>query len=496
MPQMSFAQIGTIYNSISNELEGGVTQQNQQLLLQQVSTVQTQLQGLINNGTFNNFVDPNTGNPTIVHAQNIADQMSFLSQQISTFGQNNATPQPKFINDVVRDVQDIVAGDANLANLANKGNHVGFQQVSNLLTPPAPFPDTPVQTATLNQFVADSNSLSTAAVNAVTAANFDPNSAATQTLIGQIQTFTNNANTYVNDAAQAGVFQARFENEFASHGVQGTASADLIKGLQTGDANLVKGAASVLMANANDVTGNMLQSGQTFTAAPNGGIPANIQDVHAAGLVFNDAVTKLIGGVYAGNQQSIVNDLNATATGLQNAATAQGISGQALKDLQHVVSLLGQESSLVGGINTAAPTSVSQVNGQIGQLQAEILSTVNHDQKLANLAAGANGDTAGFAALPSPANPGLNNLVANAGAQGNNNLTAMVDAAMANLASPPAATAAAAAGANIPAAANPAPAGLSPASPAVADHAAIDMAHANLDTIHQQIIPHLHDHLV
>ena len=47
MPQMSFAQIGTLYNSISNELEGGVTQQNQPLLLQQVSTIQTQLQDLL-----------------------------------------------------------------------------------------------------------------------------------------------------------------------------------------------------------------------------------------------------------------------------------------------------------------------------------------------------------------------------------------------------------------------------------------------------------------
>jgi hypothetical protein len=252
--------------------------------------------------------------------------------------------------------------------------------------------------------------------------------------------------------------------------------------------------------------------------------------------VFNDAVTKLIGGVASTNQASVVADLNATATGLQNAATQQGISGQALIDLQHVVSLLGQESSLVGGINTAAPTPVSQVNGQIGQLQAEILSTVNHDGRLATLAAGAHGDTAGFAALPPTADPGQNNLMANAGAHGNNNLPAMVDAAMANLASPPAAMGAAAnpapaalpptadpgqnnlmanAGAHgnnnlsamvdavmanlasppaaMGAAANPAPAALSPASPAAADHAAIDMAHHSFD---HQILPHLHDYLV
>jgi hypothetical protein len=410
MPQMSFAQIGTLYNSISNELEGGVTPQNQQLLLQQVSTVQTQLQGLINNGTFNNFVDPNTGNPTIVHAQNIADQMSFLSQQISTFGQNNATPQPKFINDVVRDVQDIVQTDPNLAGLANQNGHIGFQQVSNLLTPPAPFPDTPMQTAVLNQFVTDSNNLATSAMNAA-AGGFDP--ATVQPLIAQIQQFTAGANAYVNDPAQAGVFAARFQNEFASHGVQGTASADLINGLMNHDANLVNGAATVLKANANDVTGNMLQSGQTFAAVPNGGIPTVVDNVHTAGMVFDDAVTKLIGGVYSGNQASIVNDLNATQTGLQKfIANNAGITGSELKDLQNAVSLLGQESHLVSAINTAQPTHVSGVNGQIANLQSQILNTINSDPALAAAAVGADGTT-GFIPLPSTdSSPADNNPMA------------------------------------------------------------------------------------
>jgi hypothetical protein len=38
---MTFAEIGTLYNTINNELEGGVTHQNQQLLLKQVGAVQT-----------------------------------------------------------------------------------------------------------------------------------------------------------------------------------------------------------------------------------------------------------------------------------------------------------------------------------------------------------------------------------------------------------------------------------------------------------------------
>jgi hypothetical protein len=395
--QMTFAEIGTLYNSISNELEGGVTNQSQSHLLNQVSTVQTQLQNLIDSGALNNL--DGAGNPavSVVHAQNIVDQMNFLKTEIGAFGTD--TYVPKFINDVVRDVQDIVAGDAGLTALAHQDNHSGFQQVSFLLTPPTPFPDSGAQTTTLLQFVADSNSL---AARAEALAGTDPNSTAVHNLEADIHTFSVNADAY--STAQGGLFSARFNNEFTLNGVQGTASRELITGLETGNVNLVNGAASVLMANGADVRGNMLATGDTFTPAPNGGIPTVIDTVHVAGLVFDDAMTKLVGGVYSGNQTSIVNDLNATETGLQNAITGQALTGQALHDIQHVIGLLEHESTLVGGINTATPTQVSAVNGEIGHIQAQVLNIVNHDATLAALAVGADGTT-GFVALPSGAAP-------------------------------------------------------------------------------------------
>ncbi len=404
--QMSFAEIGTLYNQIANELEGGVSHQNQALLLNQVSTVQTQLQNLINSGVLNGI--DGAGNPaeSLVHAQNVADQLNFLKTEIGQFGVDaNA---PKFINDVVRDIQDIVAGDPQLFALAHQDNHSGFQQTSYLLTPPTPFHDSDAQTQTLLQFIADSNSL---ASRAQALAGHDPNGA-DQAAIAQLETDIHNfsvaADAY--STAQGGVFSARFNNEFNLNGVQGTASRELITGLQTGNADLVDGAAAVLQANANDVQGNMLQTGQTFTPAPNGGIPDNINTVNVAGLVFDDAMTKLLGGVYTvpgqtggSNQQSIVNDLNATATGLQNAITNQNITGHALHDINHVISLLGQESSLVAGINPANPTPVSAVNAQIGQIQSEILNIINHDATLAALATATDAQgnvTTGFVQLP------------------------------------------------------------------------------------------------
>jgi hypothetical protein len=402
--QMTFAEIGTLYNSIANELQGGITPHNQDLLISQVSTAQTQLQGLISSGSLNNLDGAGNAAVSLVHAQNVVDQMNFLKTEIGAFGTDAFVP--KFINDVVRDIQDIVAGDTALSALAHQGNHSGFQQVSFLLTPPTPFPDSGAQTATLLQFVADSNSLAT---RAQALAGSDPNSAAVHQLESDIHTFSVNADAY--STAQGGLFSARFNNEFTLNGVQGTASRELITGLQTGNADLVNGAADVLSANAADVRGNMLAQGDMFTPAPNGGIPAVINTVHDAGVVFDDAVTKLLGGVYSGNQASIVNDLHATTTGLQNTIKDQALTGHALDDVQNVISLLEQESSLVSGINTAAPTQASATNGQIGQIETHILNIINHDPTLAAMAVGADGTT-GFVALPPGTTSGSVNVAA------------------------------------------------------------------------------------
>ncbi len=425
-PQMTFAEIGTLYNSINNELEGGVTPQNQALLFSQTITVQAQLQNLIDSGALNHL--DGAGNPAIslVHAQNIADQLNFLKTEIASFGTEANVP-PKFINDVVRDIQDIVASDPQLTALAHQGNHTGFEQFSFLLTPPTPFPDTPLQTDTLLKFIADSNDLATRAQGF---AGHDPNGADKAAIV-QLETDIHNFSVAADQysAAQGGVFSARFNNEFTLNGVQGTASRELITGLETGNADLVNGAAAVLSANANDVRGNMLANGlgpdgQPFVPAPNGGIPDHIDTVNVAGLVFNDSMTKLIGGVYSGNQQSILNDLNATKIGLQNAITSEEIAGHALHDVNQVIALLGKEAALVGGIDTASPTAVSPVNGQINQIEAQILNVINHDPTLATLASGtdAGGNpTTGFVALPPATNsPNHGNVVPVAGNHGNN----------------------------------------------------------------------------
>ena len=102
--QMTFAEIGTLYNSIANELQGGVTHQNQELLIDQVSTVQTQLQHLIQSGALNAL--DGVGNPavSIVHAQNIADQMNFLKTEIGAFGTDTLSPSTRVVDSGIRAV--------------------------------------------------------------------------------------------------------------------------------------------------------------------------------------------------------------------------------------------------------------------------------------------------------------------------------------------------------------------------------------------------------
>jgi hypothetical protein len=491
--QMTFAEIGTLYNSISNEVEGGVTAQNQGLLLSQVSTVQTQLQSLIDSGALNGIDGAGNAAVSLVHAQNVADQMNFLKTEIGAFGTD--TFVPKFINDVVRDVQDIVAGDAQLSALAHQGNHSGFQQVSFLLTNPTPFPDSVgddvftadgqhvlnagadgvlSQTGHLLNFIDDSNSLS---ARAQALAGHDPNGAdkaAITQLETDISAFSAAADAY--STAQGGLFSARFNNEFTLNGVQGTASREMITGLQNGNADLVNGAASVLTANAMDVRTNMLANGlaadgNPFVPVANGGIPDKIDTVNVAGLVFDDAMTKLVGGVYSGNQTSIKNDLSATETGLQNAIVNQNITGDALSHIQNVIKLLGQEESLVSGIDPTKPTPVSTVNGQIHDIEAHILNIVNHDATLTALAVGvdAGGNpTTGFVALP-PGKPGP--------ANNHFDFSGIVAHAAPGAVSPPA-----------PHIDVPAPVATPPAGPVV------DVTHI-VDVIHQ-VVDHGHHHIM
>jgi hypothetical protein len=372
-----FAQLGTLFNDATTRMVGGVTAANSDRILNDLQKVQSGLEQLMAR-------QPELfQGESAIHARNIIDQLNLETQAIKSVGTDPYAA--KYINDVQRDLIDIVQGDAALSALATQHG-----------VPPKQFVGSAEQTAFMKQFVVDAEALGARAV-ALADAHAAPGSAESMQLVRDAQAFLANANTFT--VAQGGLYSARFNNEFALDGVNGTATRALVHGLQTGNADEVQAAANVLGANAADVAGNMLGIGGT---PPNTGtgIPDHVTSFAQAGTIFNDASAKLIGGVYDGvnhdgNRQSIINDLNATRTGLQELVTAhpEQYQGATAKHVQSIVELLGREVTAVETAGTGA-VDMNIING----LHKAILKIVQHDQTLRTAAT--DGDATGFMALP------------------------------------------------------------------------------------------------
>jgi hypothetical protein len=114
----------------------------------------------------------------------------------------------------------------------------------------------------LADFIASSNTLGAQAEQLVAHGSAGEINAFIHTLQG----FEQNVQNF--DAAQGGIFEARFDNELL--GKDSTIGADvaaIIKGLQTHNAALVTAAADGLHANAADVSGNNVPlNGGTYNA--------------------------------------------------------------------------------------------------------------------------------------------------------------------------------------------------------------------------------------
>lgn len=385
---LDFAQIGTIFNQVTTSLVGGVGARNSQQVMHDLQTIQTSLEKLI--AKHPEQFQGEAG----IHAQNIVDQVNLEMQAINSIGTDPYAA--KYINDVQRDLIDIVQGDDQLVALASRHGASGFAPVPDLLVPPAPFQGNAEQTAFMKQFAADAVDLSNQALNLIEQ-GAAPAGAETQKLVQDITDYVNNANAFT--VAQGGLYSARFNNEFALDGVNGTASRALIQALQTGDADQVQAAANVLAANAADVAGNMLGIGDAPTPAGNG-IPEQIDTFAQAGSVFNDATTKLIGGVYDGaqndgNRQSIVDDLTATREALSGLIEAhpEQFEGAAGRHAEKIVGLLGKEIEAVETAGTGPGDST-----HINALHRAIVAIVQNDPTLK--AAATDGDVSGFSALP------------------------------------------------------------------------------------------------
>ena len=258
-PHATFAQLGAIYDDAQSRFLGGLdaTPDGAAHIKTDLTIVENGLTKLMAN-------HPELfGGVTGIHVQTIVDQIHL---QLNNFdNQYGFSPDAaRATQDNFLDIDDIVAGDINLTNMSHVGGFNGWT--------PAPFTDiaTPryqdnaAQTNFWADFIASGNTLGAQAIQLSQHGSHAQIAAFEKVLIG----WETNVGNF--DAAQGGIFSARFDNELAN-GPNSTVAADvaaMIKGLDTHNATLVTLAAEGFTANAMDVSGNNIPvNGGTFNPA-------------------------------------------------------------------------------------------------------------------------------------------------------------------------------------------------------------------------------------
>ncbi|WP_316169107.1 hypothetical protein [Bradyrhizobium sp. SZCCHNS2017] len=239
----TLAELGLIFNDAANRLLGGVNDSN-------VDVIQDDVDALI--AGLNALVAANPlqfGGLTGVHALAIIDQLALVNTHIN--GAAGNVDIGRALNDDFLDIIDIVAGDTNLANMAQQNGLNGWTGFGDFLNPTPAYQDNQAQTDFWAMFIAQSNALGKAAIAAVNAGD----AAAMAKVTADLMVFKKDVTDF--DAAQGGIFQARFDNELlGDQSTLGAEIAKILEGFQTGNKALVAAAADQMHQNAADVGGN------------------------------------------------------------------------------------------------------------------------------------------------------------------------------------------------------------------------------------------------
>lgn len=245
-PHATFAQLGVIYDDAqSRMLAGPDSTNNGATKIQQDLTI-------VHDG----LVALMAAHPTLfggligVHAQTIVDQLALQTQIYDgQYGFN--IDAGRATNDNLLDIDDIVAGDTFLTNLSHQGGFNGWTPApaTDVMTPR--YQDNAAQTNFWADFIASGHVLGNHGVQLADHGDAGAIASFETVLNGWLK----NVNDF--DAAQGGIFQARFDNELL--GNLGTVGADVMKmieALNTHNVTLANAAAEGMVANAADVSGN------------------------------------------------------------------------------------------------------------------------------------------------------------------------------------------------------------------------------------------------
>lgn len=276
-PHANLAEIGAIFNDAANRILGGVNATNKGIISNDIHAVINDMKELM-------AQQPDTfSNLTGIHADTVVRQLELEFNYIKQAATNPDAARGS--NDNILDIIDIVQGDPTLAQLANQGGISGFAPFPDASNPTPKYLDNAAQTNFWANFMADSNSLGQRAMEVVA----QNDKAATHELITELKTFETRATDF--DASQGGIFGARFDNELLGKTSTLGAEVDaMIKGLKTGNADLVAAAAEEMHANAADVSGNNLpNTGGTYN--PDGLTVAQVLNTPAVASAATTAAT-------------------------------------------------------------------------------------------------------------------------------------------------------------------------------------------------------------
>jgi hypothetical protein len=356
-PATNFAQIGAIFDDLVSRSCGGFVDPT--AATTEVSQIQTDLKQLIK-------THPDEfGGITGIHAKTIINQLELQKTYDSQYGTN--PDAARGTNDNLLDIIDIVQGDTNLANMASQGGVAGWSPSPDAAKPTPKYQDNADQTNFWADFIAGSNSLGQEAQRLVGSGDI----AAIKTLIGDLTTFENNTANF--DAAQGGIFAARFDNELlGAKSTTGAEIAAVIKGLHTGNAALVMAGAEEMHANAADVSGN--------------NIPVNGGLYNGDGLTLAGALSTATGPLPIAPLSPLFIDHNATADHGANTSMANGHHGHPDQSPGAATPGDAQSVSVVDSHHSDSPTDIKPVEHPAQPIPETTLSDIASNLPLSHVA--------------------------------------------------------------------------------------------------------------
>jgi hypothetical protein len=234
-PHANLAEIGAIFNDAADKILSGVNDANRAEITDDINAVITDMEALISANS--KMFEGLTGE----HADAVVRQ---LQLELTYINDPNISPDAARASvDNILDIIEIIQSDPKLADMATQDGISGFSPHLGAANTAPTHLDNDVQTVFAANFIAQSNSLGQQAIDLVGSGD----TKAIATLIDNLKAFEKFVAGF--DAAQGG--NALLD----ATGAFGAEVAAIIKGLQSGDANLVTAAADQMHGNAADVGG-------------------------------------------------------------------------------------------------------------------------------------------------------------------------------------------------------------------------------------------------